>query len=658
MKSSLLAAVAAACLLSTATFGISRVAAQGQIQSVRIEGVPVVVVDFSELARQEALRPRASGTIPYLVPEPHEFEEPATPITGEPPNPAAVVDVVPGPSIPSPSAVLNYDGEIDQAVGGGTVGTYMIPPDTMGAVGTDGVNKVFTTVNNNYKIQNKTTGAQISLVSMASFWGGTGATSPFDPRIQYDPYNDRWIVAAVTEAQTATTSILVGVSQTNDPSGLWNLAKVPARVAADPATTNFADFPMLGFNKNWIVVTVNMFGSTFIDDRALVIDYPSLRGGSLNPPTYFTGLTDFCMHPATTYSATEGVEYLVTHLGSGGASYRLRTITGTSAAPVLSAPTDKTRPGGGWATVSGNILPQANGTCAATPMLINAGDQFIRHNVVFRNNSIWYAQTIGLPAPVLTHTAVQWTQLDTAGNTLQGGRIDDPTATASNGGKWYAYPSIAVNGSNDVLLGFSQASSAQFASAGYAYKDHTDAAGTMRDPAIYMAGQDCYSKDFNSGRNRWGDYSHTMVDPTGDRNFWTIQEYARPQAAPSVLGSTSKWGTRWAKVNRVIAAFTDDPIVNGVTQVKVVHISELRTRVNAVRVAQGLGAFSFTDPTLTAGATVILAAHVTELRTALAEAYVAAGIPAPTYTDPGLSPGTDIKAVHITELRTAVGTIE
>jgi len=189
-------------------------------------------------------------------------------------------------------------------------------------------------------------------------------------------------------------------------------------------------------------------------------------------------------------------------------------------------------------------------------MKMDVGDAFVRTNVVFRNNTIWYPQTVGIPAGGLTHTASQWTQLDNAGNVLQGGRVEDPTATATNGGKWYAYASISVNASNDVLFGFSQFSSAQFASAGYTYHDHTDALGTMRDPLIFKAGEDCYSKDFGSGRNRWGDYSHTMVDPTDDCSFWTIQEYAKLQAPPTVGGSDSKWGTWWARVNALVPCAT------------------------------------------------------------------------------------------------------
>jgi Zn-dependent metalloprotease len=107
------------------------------------------------------------------------------------------------------------------------------------------------------------------------------------------------------------------------------------------------------------------------------------------------------------------------------------------------------------------------------------------------------------------------------------------------------------------------------------------------------------------------------------------------------------------------AIFTDTPLIAGSTPIRLVHINELRTRINAVRVAKGLLAFSFTDPTLVAGSTLVKAVHIAEMRTALSQAYVAAGMPAPTFTDPTLTTGTTvIKVVHINELRNAVIALE
>jgi hypothetical protein len=102
-------------------------------------------------------------------------------------------------------------------------------------------------------------------------------------------------------------------------------------------------------------------------------------------------------------------------------------------------------------------------------------------------------------------------------------------------------------------------------------------------------------------------------------------------------------------------SFTDPTLAAGTTQVKAVHIADLRWGVNTFRVDCGLSAYTFTDATVIAGSTTAKAVHITELRTALGQAYVACGASAPTYTDATLTAGTtSIKAVHIEELRAAV----
>ena len=105
------------------------------------------------------------------------------------------------------------------------------------------------------------------------------------------------------------------------------------------------------------------------------------------------------------------------------------------------------------------------------------------------------------------------------------------------------------------------------------------------------------------------------------------------------------------------AGFTDDPIVSGVTPVRAVHITELRIRINALRVACGLGTFAFTDASLVG--VVVKAIHLTEMRTALGAAYTACGMTEPAYSDPLVTAGaTAVRAVHIAELRDAVVALE
>jgi hypothetical protein len=75
-------------------------------------------------------------------------------------------------------------------------------------------------------------------------------------------------------------------------------------------------------------------------------------------------------------------------------------------------------------------------------------------------------------------------------------------------------------------------------------------------------------------------------------------------------------------------------------------VAHLRTRVNAVRAAAGLSAYSFTGPL----SGVVLAQDVTELRTALTQGRTTLGFAAPTYTDLPTVNGLPIKAVHFNEL--------
>jgi G8 domain len=526
--------------------------AQIMVPPTKLKPIATAVVNFEELAIIEKLMPKSLFVKQMPVPnEGTEYEEEPGPIRLPETPPVARENAV---EALSPSPVLNYEGAPDEALGGGTSGSFTIPPDTYGATGLD---KVFVTLNNNYKVLNKTTGAQISLVSMPVFWSalGSAGSGAFDPRVVYDPYNNRWIHAAVSNAANAASRLLLGISRTHDPNGTYDL------FAFDPdiGTTLWADFPILGFNRNWVAISLNMFtvaGNANSGSKIFVIDYPALLTGTATA-TEFVPAAGFAHNVVETYSSTENTLYVPVHNGSASATYRLSTITGTPAAPVFTLGAIQTRTGGGWTQPSGNLGPQQCliAPCPGVLTLLDVGDSFLRSNAVFRNGSIWYSQSVGFPSSPVTRVATQWTKISTTGAFQDGGRIEDPTATGTNGGRWYTYPSLSVNKDNDVLAGFSKLESDGYAGAAYAMRLGSDPAGTMQDPVVYKDGEDYYDKAA-SGRTRWGDYSHVSIDPLDDISFWTWQEYARPRAAPSVFSSTAKFGTWVAKVapNPCVAA--------------------------------------------------------------------------------------------------------
>jgi sugar lactone lactonase YvrE len=100
--------------------------------------------------------------------------------------------------------------------------------------------------------------------------------------------------------------------------------------------------------------------------------------------------------------------------------------------------------------------------------------------------------------------------------------------------------------------------------------------------------------------------------------------------------------------------FTNDPIQAGINRVKVVHLQELRTATNAMRIAAGLASTAFSDPTVN-NSLVVKANHVMEIRNSMNAARAALGVSILSFTNPSLSPGVSkMKAIDLQELRDAV----
>jgi len=487
------------------------------------------VVNFLELARKEAQNP----------PKPERRVVPFRRMPGDRPLPPGVAipratepppDIVPKPGEPSPAPAASFEALGDN----GTA----IPPDTQGTVGP---NHLMVALNSEVRIQNKS-GGVISTVSLDLFWSTPGTAIVFDPKLAYDPFQNRYIfTVASLDLLTVASSILVGVSQTNDPTGSWNLYTVDA----DATDVSFADYPSLGFNKDWIVVTVNMFtvvSSAFYESKIFAFNKANLYAGSPATFTVFTDFDGFTQTPALTYDNTLATMYLAEHwhgnfMGSG--FLRTSTITGPVNSPTYTAGTAFPSTPNPWRFAPPGSLDSAPQKDIADKIQNN--DSRIL-SVVYRSGSLWAAQNAFLPANAPTRTAAQWWQFTPGGAVQQFGRVDD-----ASGVNFYAFPSIALNAQNDVLLGYSCFSPTTFASACYSFRAAGDPPNTLRTNALMKAGEATYVKTFGGPENRWGDYSNAAVDPVNDLDMWTIQEYASSPHFPDAF-DFGRWGTWWVKI--------------------------------------------------------------------------------------------------------------
>lgn len=402
-----------------------------------------------------------------------------------------------------------------------------IPPDVNGVAG---LNHVMTTLNTEVRIQDKE-GNILMTTALGNFWRPLpGNSNTFDPKILYDPYNNRWIMTTPSGSNVNESKLYLGVSTSSDPMGDWNFYWIDT----DPDDIAWFDYPSIGFNKKWITISGNMFGGDYYRTVYTFDKMAAYNGDeSINSHRFVTS-EGFTLVPSITYDNETEDQYLIA-TGNGdqnGYGYIKKfKLSGELNNPVFEYEGDIgiPEPWSGWAGDYGNFLPQLGST-----ELINSVDSRME-TVIFRNNKLWAVHHVFLPANNPLRCAVQWWEIDTDGVILEHGRIEDPTNNFS-----FAFPSIAVNANEDVFIGHNVFSKNQYASAGYSFKAYYDAPNTMRTYYQYKDGEASYYKTYGGDRNRWGDYSAACVDPENDIDFWALQEFAMiPQG-----GDT--WGTWWA----------------------------------------------------------------------------------------------------------------
>lgn len=403
----------------------------------------------------------------------------------------------------------------------GQTDTTFYPPDSGGAVS---ASFVVTTVNNTINVKSRS-GTVLLSQGLSTFWAPLGPGNLTDPQVHFDPFGQRFIVSEVDALGTPNGRLLLAVSRSADPTGGFFFFAEPA----SPGGHTSLDFPQTGFNEKWIVVTGTQEASDSSGtngEGAWVFDKASLYAGGPARFTFIDLGVGNVATPADTYDATTEDLFVCRPSSTNSASVDLLRFSGPVGAETLSVVATVPSPLPTKVLSAEFRLPQPGGT--PTNLVFSPGSQgLVEPTCVFRNGSVWTVQAV-FPADGPTRMAAQWLQLDTTGAVLAVGRLDDPTGNAS-----FWKSSIAANKNNDVIIGSTRFASDSFPSAAYAVHLAGDAPGTTRDPVVYHAGAGTYAP------GRWGDWSHSQVDPVNDADFWTIQEATQ---------ATNSWVTWWAEV--------------------------------------------------------------------------------------------------------------
>jgi hypothetical protein len=411
----------------------------------------------------------------------------------------------------------------------GMKGGGLIPPDVSGAVGFD---HVLLTENDSFRISDKSGKKLTQMLHQdgASIWSGLYSSFLFDPKIFYDPYENRWVHVIVADKDLASSAILIAVSTTPDPMDAW----VVWSFDADADNNQWFDYPSVGFNDKWVVVNGLMAvipgsGASQII-RTFVFNKSQLYYGTPTNITVFSTTGYGHIVPALTYDENQPDIWCVTNDDVDDNDLRFFLISGPVNDPSMTEEGYITV-GSDWGNEGNDMAPQLG-----TPLTIDVGDHRIK-SVVWRNGNLYTSQTIFLPdGDDPTTATIQIVNCDPASES-----VHEFIRWNTNSTNMYAYPNLTVNARGDLIMSCEHFTSGTYPSAVVCIRRDGD-------PNWYEStvkgGEDYYVNYGIGSLNRWGDYTMAAVDPSDDQSVWVIGEYSLPKNGPT----SGVWGTWFAKI--------------------------------------------------------------------------------------------------------------
>lgn len=500
---------------------------------------------------------------------------------------------------------MNFDDNVTE-----TGGWMFIPPDPMGAAGTD---RIIAVTNVMIEARDKSGVFQWRDALQDFFTTLTPANFLFDPKIVWDHYEDRFLVVALEATHAGvnpnsgnTSRILLAVSKTATPGTATTADWYYFAIISEESRGGvdyWADYPGFEVCEEAVYVTNNMFAhspaaSAAFTSRLWIIDK---RGGS---DWYATGaipiVTTWEPYTEIGWTNYETTTMPALVFGAGGASpagtgtylvsYSGLSLGGPGAAEAvivirvndpIGSPTftnigngitigDIEDVGGifGWPA-----LPDA--PQSGTGTLIEVNDRRVL-DAVWQDDPnhspmLWFTTTINpnaaFDATNAGETTATWVRINTTTATLDDkGTIGGEDIAA---GAYTFFPALAVDPSGNAYFGFSASASSIYPGAYAAGQHFTDPAGTVRASETVMAGLDFYQRTFGTypaDRNRWGDYSGAAIDPD-DGRFWVFNEYAMARALAGAP-EDGRWGTAWGvgefQVPVILGSYTAEVTNTGV----------------------------------------------------------------------------------------------
>ncbi|MEO7019192.1 MAG: hypothetical protein ABI234_03475 [Ktedonobacteraceae bacterium] len=411
-----------------------------------------------------------------------------------------------------------------------------------------------------------------------------------DPKCYFDPATNRWFLTVLeidtnpaNGAMTGPSHILIAVSETADPTGMWRNFSINTTDDGTDGTPShvgcpcFGDQPLIGANKAGFFVTTNEFSlgaGNFNGAQVYAVSKTALVEAASHPTVLFTpavvqidasqalvpfGGLSFSIQPSTQPSGFDfghgnnGTEYFLSSLDfTGTVDNRIATwaLTGTNSlnrsfpnvnlsfivikSQLYGQPTPVTQKAGATPEATANNAPEG---------FLNSNDDRM-NQVVFGGGALWSGvNTIVQKPGEAARTGIAFFAVVPYWHEGQLRAILVKNGYVAVDGENVLFPSIGVNVFGEGVMSFTLSGPGFFPSAAYM-------------PISLFHGGDVHIASMGTGPEdgftcvaadhlcRWGDYSAAVASPDGE-HIWLATEYI-PGTTRTVLAN---WGTFISSVN-------------------------------------------------------------------------------------------------------------
>jgi hypothetical protein len=479
---------------------------------------------------------------------------------------------------------------------------------------------ILETVNSALQVYNASSGAEVSpVLSLNELYGfppainrTTGAFGPFtfDISCHYDPATNRWFHLAVDLDQDPVTGAFNGknyldlaVSKTGDPTGSWDIYRIPGMNDGSEGTPDhncaggpcFADFPHIGVDQNGVYITTNefpLFADGFTGAQVYAISKQALVNGAASIDVYLfdtsqeawqvrPGEPGFTLWPALaagTQFETDngGSNYFVSSNAvfddANGDSEEIIVWALSNTASLNAVPANSVQKQGPYPLGeclndrAHSIGPGMN--CGKflfglkpqnVPIgTIDTGDSRVL-DARFANGKLWAVLGTAAEVSGQQRTGVGWFILDAsvAGSNVSAAiRRQGILAVA---GESLAYPTLGVTSAGRGVIGFTRVGEALYPGIGYASIDDVGGVGPVHMIREGQSTQDGFTEypPVGGNRPRWGDYGAAAVDGNNvylagqyiEQPLCTLAQYISTNfTCFGYRSSLANWSTRVTKL--------------------------------------------------------------------------------------------------------------